>query len=95
MSGCSISLGTAAQSYMSSADAPILERLARLETQFEAGSPRKGDAAEGGEKKKTEDGEPDEDEPIEEDEDDYQEEDDYYQVSMALKWCQALPACVA
>ena len=61
----------------------MLERLARLETQFEAGSSSKGDTPEGGEKRRTEDGEPDEDEPIEEDEDDFQEDDDYYQVSVA------------
>ena len=64
-------------------DTPMLERLARLETQFESASGKSEDG-EGGEKKKTEDGEPEDDEPIEEDEDDFQEDDDYYQVSTAI-----------
>lgn len=61
-------------------DVSAMERLARLETQFENGRPDSAEAPDG-DKKKTEDGEPEEDEPIEEDEDDFQDDDDYYQVS--------------
>ena len=61
-------------------DNPMLDRLARLETEYGKLTPEKGDE-EGGQKKKAEDGEAEEDEPIEEDEDDFQDDDDYYQVT--------------
>ncbi len=61
-------------------DNPMLDRLARLETEYGKLTPEKGDE-EGGQKKKPEDGEAEEDEPIEEDEDDFQDDDDYYQVT--------------
>lgn len=57
------------------ADPLLLERLARMETEFGSKSPLRD--ADGNEKK-TEDDE--DDEPIEEDDDDYQDDDDYYQV---------------
>lgn len=60
-------------------DNPMLDRLARLETEYGKSTPEKGE--EGGQKKKAEDGEAEEDEPIEEDEDDFQDDDDYYQVT--------------
>lgn len=61
-------------------DNPMLDRLARLETEYGKLTPEKGEE-EGGQKKKAEDGEAEEDEPIEEDEDDFQDDDDYYQVT--------------
>lgn len=68
------------------ADPLLLERLARMETEFGSKSPLRD--ADGNEKKKTEDGEDEEeDEPMEEDDDDYQDDDDYYQV-----WLQSAAA---
>ncbi|DBA93149.1 TPA: hypothetical protein ACH3X2_003461 [Trebouxia sp. C0005] len=67
----------AAEASKISNDNPMLDRLARLETEYGKSTPEKGE--EGGQKKKAEDGEAEEDEPIEEDEDDFQDDDDYYQ----------------
>lgn len=68
----------AAEASKISNDNPMLDRLARLETEYGKLTPEKGEE-EGGQKKKAEDGEAEEDEPIEEDEDDFQDDDDYYQ----------------